>query len=77
MTIELDDATAAVLWDICNALDNNLEDIGFLIREAVVAKPKLEDAFARAGYNEFALASIVRPSIPKLRLGDKYEPPTT
>lgn len=77
MAIELDDVTAAVLWDLCDALDNNLGDIGVLIRRAVLAKPKLEDAFARAGYNEYAMASIVRPPLPKLKAGDKYKPPTT
>jgi len=75
MAIELDEATAAVLWDICNGLDNNLDDIGLHIRRAVVCLPKLEEAFAKQGYNEFAIPQIARPPIPKLIPGRKYIKP--
>ncbi len=74
MTIELDDATAVLLRDICWQLDNNVEDIGFIIREAVVCLPKLEAAFAEADTD---LSAVRRPTIPKLTPGRKYKPPTT
>lgn len=74
MTIELDDATAAVLWDLCDALDNNLDEIGLCIRRAVLCLPKLEAAFAEADTD---LSAVRRPTIPKLTPGRKYKPPTT
>jgi hypothetical protein len=74
MAIELDNVTAAVLWDLCDALDNNLDDIGVLIRRAVLALPALNQAFADAQVDVF---TIDRPPLPKLRIGDKYVPPTT
>lgn len=73
MTIELDDATAALLHDICFQLDNNVEDVIFIIREAVVALPKLEEAFAAAGVE---IGDVERPEIPFLKPGRKYKPPT-
>lgn len=73
MTIELDDATAALLYDICWQMDNNLEGVIFVVRESVVALPKLEEAFARAGVD---IASVERPEIPRLKPGRKYKPPT-
>jgi hypothetical protein len=73
MTIELDDATAALLYDICFQMDNNLEGVVFVIREAIVALPKLEEAFAKAGVD---IDSVERPEIPKLKPGRKWKPPT-
>ena len=74
MTIELDDATAALLHDICFQLDNNIGDVIWIIREAVVALPVLEAALAKAGVD---LDSVERPEIPFLKPGRKYKPPTS
>jgi hypothetical protein len=74
VTIELDDATAVLLRDICWQLDNNVEDIGFIIREAAVALPRLDDVLIEAGID---ISAVERPDIPKLVPGRKYKPPTT
>jgi hypothetical protein len=73
MTIELDDATAAVLLDMCTELDDNLHEIGWIIREAVLCLPALQDAFTDAGVDP---ATVERPEVPKLKPGRKYKPPT-
>ena len=73
MTIELDDATAALVYDICFQMDNNLEDVLFVVRESAAALPLLEAAFAKAGVD---VADVERPEIPRLKPGRKYKPPT-
>ncbi len=74
MTIELDDETAAVLLDMCVELDDNLHEIGWIIREAVMCLPRITEAFASAGVDP---DNIERPEVPFLKPGRKYKPHTS